>query len=239
MKASIIKHKGNLEEAGLYLTNPDNVKILQKEIQENQGELKQKHDDIICLEEEKMNLLIEVLNNNNDKDINNQIWELFASIKYPENIIKGIIEKPLDNILKINETNKMILYLDIIDSLIFDGEFCKYNKLIIEQKNSWISNFIKNESLVKYIYKVLDNLDTKTPSFQIFMVIKIFVGWLHKILKQILLLILYRKSKRLELLILMIIFKIIIQIIMEIIIIMKIMMIKKMKNLKLLIFKME
>ena len=185
MKASIIKHKGNLEEAGLYLTNPDNVKILQKEIQEKQGELKQKHDDIICLEEEKMNLLIEVLNNNNDKDINNQIWELFASIKYPENIIKGIIEKPLDNILKINETNKMILYLDIIDSLIFDGEFCKYNKLNIDQKNSWISNFIKNEGLVKYIYKVLDNLDTKTPSFQIFMVIKIFVGWLHKILLKI------------------------------------------------------
>ena len=32
MKASIIKHKGNLEEAGLYLTNPDNVKLLEKEL---------------------------------------------------------------------------------------------------------------------------------------------------------------------------------------------------------------
>jgi hypothetical protein len=29
MKASIIKHKGNIEEAGLYLTVPENVKILQ------------------------------------------------------------------------------------------------------------------------------------------------------------------------------------------------------------------
>ena len=75
------------------------------------------------------------MNNNHDKDIKNQIWEVFSSIKYPENIIKRIIEEQLDNILKINEMNKMILYLDIIDSLIFNGKFCKYNKLNIEQKN--------------------------------------------------------------------------------------------------------
>ena len=57
MKASIIKHKGNLEDAGLYLTNPDNVKLLEKELWEKQGKLEQKQDDIICLEEEKINLL--------------------------------------------------------------------------------------------------------------------------------------------------------------------------------------
>ena len=185
MKASIIKHKGNLEDAGLYLTSPENVEILKKEIQEKQGQLEQKHDDIICLEEGKMNLLIEVLNNNNDKDIYNQIWELFSSIKYPENIIKGIIGEQLDNILKINEMNKMILYLNIIDSLIFDGEFCKYNKLDVEQKNDWILNFIKNKELIKHIFSVLNKLDNKINFFHLCRVIKIFVGWFHKILIKI------------------------------------------------------
>ena len=73
----------------------------------------------------------------------------------------GIIGDQLDNILKINEMNKMILYLDIIDSLIFDGKFGKYNKLNIEQKNIWISNFMKNVQLIKNIYIALNKLDTK------------------------------------------------------------------------------
>lgn len=34
MKAAIIKHKGNIEEAGLYLTVKTNVEILQKEIED-------------------------------------------------------------------------------------------------------------------------------------------------------------------------------------------------------------
>ena len=161
MKASIIKHKGNIEEAGLYLTVSENVKILQQELDEKKNQLEQKHDDIICLEEEKLNLLIEILKINNDQDITNQIWELFSSIKYPENIIKGIIGDKLDNILNIDDMNKMILYLDIIDSLIFDGNFCKYNKLNIDQKNAWISNFIKNGELIKHIFSVLDKLDNK------------------------------------------------------------------------------
>ena len=73
----------------------------------------------------------------------------------------GIIGEQLDNILKIIEMNKMILYLDIIDSLIFDGKLCKYNKLNIEQKNIWISNFMKNVQLIKNIYIALNKLDTK------------------------------------------------------------------------------
>ena len=185
MKASIIKYKGDIENAGLYLTVPENVEILKREIEEKKRKLEQKHDDIICLEEEKINLLIEVLNNNNDQDINRQIWELFSSIKYPENTIKGIIGDPLDSILEITDVNKMILYLDIIDSLIFDGEFCKYNKLNVDQKNFWISNFIKNEGVVKHIFNVLDKLDTKMGNFQLYMILKIFIGWFHKILIKI------------------------------------------------------
>ena len=99
MKAAIIKHKGNIEEAGLYLTVKTNVEILQKEIEDKKSKLEQKKDDIICLDEGKINLLTEVLFVNNDQEIINQIWELFSTIKYPDNIINGIIGENLDNIL--------------------------------------------------------------------------------------------------------------------------------------------
>ena len=187
MKASIIKHKGDLENAGIYLTDPENVKILQRELDEKKSKMEQKHDDIICLDEEKIKLLIEVLNNNNDSDIEFQIWELFSSIKYPENVINGIIEEQLDQILNIENMNKFILFLEIINSLIFGGEFCKYNKLSIEQKNAWISNFIRNEELIKKIFVILQNLDKNTNIniSILYKILKIFIGWFHKILFKI------------------------------------------------------
>ena len=185
MKAAIIKYKGNIEEAGLYLTVPQNVQILQKEIENKKSKLEQNHDDIICLDEEKINLMIEVLSSNNDQDINNQIWELFSSIKYPETVINAIFGEDLNKILMINNVNKLILYLEIIDSLIFGGDFCKYNKLNIEQKSAWISNFIKNEELIKKIFTVLNKLDTKIGIINLYKIIKIFVGWFHKILFKI------------------------------------------------------
>ena len=145
MKAAIVKFKGNYEDAGLYLTDKTNVEIIQKELEDKKSKLEQKKDDIICLDEGKINLMIEVLQVNDDHEILSQIWELFSTIKYPDNIIKIIIEENLDNILNINDLNKLILYLEIINSLIFDGDFCKYNKLNKEQKDIWISNFIRNE----------------------------------------------------------------------------------------------
>ena len=182
MKASIIKHKGNIEDAGLYLTVPANVEILQKEIEEKKSRLEQKGDDIICLDEGKINLLIDVLNSSNDGELTAQIWELFSSIKYPDNFINIIIGEQLENILTINDTNKLILFLEIINSLIFNGEFCKYNKLSNEQKNMWISNFIRNEQLIKKIIGLLNNLNTNMDAYHLYTILKIFIGWLHKIL---------------------------------------------------------
>ena len=185
MKAAIVKFKGNYEEAGLYLTDKTNVEIIQKEIEDKKSKLEQKKDDIICLDEGKINLMIEVLQVNDDHEILSQIWELFSTIKYPDNIIKIIIEENLDNILNINDLNKLILYLEIINSLIFDGDFCKYNKLNKEQKDIWISNFIRNEKLINKIFKILDKLNNNISSYHFLRVLKIFVGWLHKILYKI------------------------------------------------------
>ena len=186
MKAAIVKFKGNYEEAGLYLTNKENVEIIQKEIEDKKSKLEQKKDDIICLDERKINLLIEVLQVNDDHEIISQIWVLFSTIKYPDNIIKEIIEENLDNILNINDMNKLILYLEIINSLIFDGDFCKYNKLNKEQKNIWISKFIRNEKLIKKIFNILNKLNNNNmSSHHLLSVLKIFVGWFHKILYKI------------------------------------------------------
>ena len=185
MKAAIIKYKGNSEEAGLYLTIPENVQILQKEIEEKKSQIEQKHDEIIYLEEEKINLLIDVLSNNSDQDIVNQIWELFSSIKYPDNMIKAIIGESMDNIFNIKDMNKMILYFEILDSLIFGGEFCKYNKVNVNQKKAWISNFIKNEALIKKIFFVLNQLNTDISSFNLYKILKIFISWFHIILLKI------------------------------------------------------
>ena len=185
MKASIIKHKGNIEEAGLYLTVPANVEILQKEIEEKKSRLEQKDDDIICLDEGKINLLIDVLNSTNDRELTTQIWELFSSIKYPDNFINIIVGEQLDNILTINDMNKLILFLEIINSLVFNGEFCKYNKLNSDQKNIWISNFIRNEQLIKKIIGMLNKLNTNMNKYHLNTILKIFIGWLHKILLNI------------------------------------------------------
>ena len=182
MKASIIKHKGNIEEAGLYLTVPANVEILKKEIEEKKSRLEQKGDDIICLDEGKIDLLIDVLNSTNDGELTAQIWELFSSIKYPDNFINIIIGEQLEKILTINDMNKLILFLEIINSLIFGGEFCKYNKLSNEHKNMWISNFIKNERLIKKIIGLLNKLNTNMEPYHLYTILKIFIGWLHKIL---------------------------------------------------------
>ena len=128
---SIIKNKGNSEEAALYLTSPENVKNLEKEIEEKNKKLKQEKkedDNIICLEQDKINLLIDILDNN-DEEISNNIWQLLSEIKYPDNLIRNVIAEDLTNLLNERNINKVILNLKLINSLIFDDDFCKFNKL--------------------------------------------------------------------------------------------------------------
>ena len=185
MKASIIKHRGNSEEAALYLTNPDNVKILEKEIEERTKKVEQNDEEIMCLEHNKIQLLLDVLNNNNDPEINRNIWQLFSEIKYPDNLIKKIIDEEFEKILSEN-INSMILFLKIINSLVFDDNFCKYNKLKKEEKNNWISSFIKKEKIIITLFSTLSNINEKNiDENKIFQIISIFINWFHKIILKI------------------------------------------------------
>ena len=186
MKESIIKHKGNFEDAALYLTEPQNVKLLQKQIEERKKGVEQNNEEIIVLEEDKINLLIEVLNQINDKEIEINIWQLFSEIKYPQNIISNNIGSELSKILADGNLNKMILNLRIINSLIFDDNFCKYNKLSKEEKSNWISKFIKDENIISHIFMTLSNLNMKLKNhFQIYLITNIFINFFHKIILKI------------------------------------------------------
>ena len=185
MKASIIKHKGNYEDAALYLTIPENVKNLEKEIENKKKRVEQKDEDIICLELKKINLLIEVLNND-DPEISRNIWELFSEIKYPEELVNKIKEEEFEKILAENNINRMILYLKIINSLIFGDNFCKYNKLEKEEKSNWISIFIKKDNIISRIFITLSTINKKMSNHnQIYKIINIFINWYYKIILKI------------------------------------------------------
>ena len=185
LKASIIKHKGDIEGSILYLTDPENITNLEKEIEEKKKEVDQVEDDIAPLEEDKINLLIEILENNNDEQISNNIWKLFSEIKYPDNIIKNIIGAQLANLLDQNMSN-MILFLKILNSLVFNDNFCKFNKIKKEQKNNWISTFIKNEQIISQIFITLSVLNEKLKdNNKIFQILQIFINWFHKIILKI------------------------------------------------------
>ena len=186
MKASIIKHKGNSEDAALYLTVPDNVKILEKEIEEKKKRVKQNNEEIMCLEQNKIELLLDVLNNSNDPEIYRNIWQLFSEIKYPDNLIKKIIGEEFEKILSEKNINCMILFLKILNSLVFDDNFCKYNKLKKEEKNNWISIFIKKENIITNLFLTLSNINEKNiDQNKIFQIISIFINWFHKIILKI------------------------------------------------------
>ena len=186
MKAAIIKNKGNAEEAAVYLMQHENVKIIQNEIEEKKKRVPQKNEEIMCLEQNRIDLLLDVLNNNNDIEISTNIWLLFSEIKYPQDLINKIIEEQFENILKIENMNKLILYLKILNSLIFDDDFCKYNKLGREEKNKWISIFIKNQNVIFSISTTLSTINKNNISHtQLYQIINIFMNWFHKIIIKI------------------------------------------------------
>ena len=186
MKEAIIEFKGNSTEAGLYLTVPENVEKLQNKIQNKICSVKPTEGEIICLEEKKIDLLIEILNNNIDREINLQVWELFSKIKYSDDIVQKIIGGNIEQIFNNQNQNRFILYLEIINSLIFGSDFCKYNILTKESRNIWISNFIKNKTLIKKIFIILNTLETQQNNeFFLFKYLNIFTIWLHKIMIKI------------------------------------------------------
>ena len=101
--------------------------------------------------EEKLNLLISLLDMNKS-DINDAVWKLLSSIKIPKNIKDMIKEKKYEMIFTEENKNKLLLYLRIINSVIFNNEnFCEIDESI--DKREWISSLMLDglQSMLKCI----------------------------------------------------------------------------------------
>ena len=208
IKLSIKKNNANTEETIMFLTEEKNIIDLQKEIDEkkkkekveNKKKQKKEEENIIPFEEDKINLLFEILNQEDDL-INDEIWKLLGSIKYPDNIINTAISEELMNVISEPNLYKMLLNIKLVNSLIFDDKFCKYNKISLDKKLNWTSNFIKNESFVNTILNKMNNIGEIKENNEIneikeegknepeigennvlkFQILSIFSNWLHNI----------------------------------------------------------
>ena len=99
------KNNGNTEETIMFLTEENKIASLKKEIEENKKKEKnenikkvKKEEEFIPLEEDKINLLFEILNQE-DNSINEEIWKLLGSIKYPDNLINKATSEELMNVI--------------------------------------------------------------------------------------------------------------------------------------------
>ena len=161
MKAALYKHRGDIENTIIYLTDENNVmNLINENENKKQNQIKdepKKKEEIICLEENRFNLLIDILNEG-DNDLNDCIWDLFSELKFPNNFIINSIENDFNNIYKENNLNKKLLILKIVNSVIFDDNtFCKNNKLNKKLKNNWISKFITTDNnIIQILNIVLD-----------------------------------------------------------------------------------
>ena len=163
MKEALYKHKGDIQNAILYMTEESNAMELLKEIESKKNVPKSK-EELICLEEDKFNLLLDILNED-DNDINDSVWDLFSEIKFQEEFIINNIEKDFDKINEEKNLNKKLLLLKIINSVIFDDKnFCKNNKVTKNVKNKWISKFISNEKFIIEILTFLSNIKMEKSS---------------------------------------------------------------------------
>ena len=211
IKLAIKKNRGNAEDTTMFLTEENNINIIKKEIEENKkkekNELKKKakkeQDYIIALEEDRINLLFDLLNQE-DNLINEEIWKLLSSIKYPDNLIERATSEELMKIIDEPNLYKMLLNIKLVNSLVFDDKFCKFNKISTEKKLNWTSKLIKNESFVNSILKKMDKIvefqeqneiieikeknegkknEDKIGENQVikFQILSIFTNWFHNI----------------------------------------------------------
>ena len=181
MKEALYKFKGDAENAITFMAEENNIQSFLHEIEEKKKNEPKKREEIICLEEDKFNLLLDILNEG-DNDLNSTIWDLFAEIKFPDIFIINAI-KLFDNIMEENNLNKKILILKIINSVIFgDNTFCKNNKLDNDIKNEWISKFVNNDIFIGQILDFLSKLNIdESNQNNCTKIISIIINWFEKI----------------------------------------------------------
>ena len=198
LKLAIINNQGNIENTILYLTDENNIENLKKEVENNKKKqqkkdnkkkvIKKEEDYIVPLEEEKIDLLLDILNEE-DNLINEEIWKLFSEMKYPDSIINKATGVGLMNVIFEPNLYKMLLNLKLVNSLIFDDKFCKFNSIPVEIKLNWVSKFITNETFVSTILNKLNDIEENQNIIEEkaqhvgvkIQILSIFTNWFHTI----------------------------------------------------------
>ena len=198
VKLALKKQIGDIENTIMYLTVENNIKSLRDEIERNKKEeeqkkkmvIKKEEEIIIPLDEDKINLLLDILNEE-DNLINDEIWKLFSEMKYPDSIINKATGVELMTVISEPNLYKMLLNLKLVNSLVFDDKFCKYNNIPIETKTNWVSKFITNESFVTSILNKLNDIGENQDSSEEekdseknmlkLQILSIFTNWFHNI----------------------------------------------------------
>ena len=190
LKLALKKNNANIEEATIYLTSEEHVIALKEEINSSKKEIAPKGSCINDMfTEDKLNLLISLLDMNKS-DINDAVWKLLSSIKIPKNIIDMIKEKKYDIIFTEENKNKLLLYLRIINSVIFNNEnFCEIDDII--DKKEWISSLMLDglQSMLKCIETNVTCTEDNVISSML-----IIMKWLHGIFFKVLLMKNYNKD---------------------------------------------
>ena len=186
MKEALYKEKGDIQNAILFLAIDENVANLKKEIEIKKKTEPKKKEEIVCLEENKFNVLLDILNEG-DNELNSSVWDLFGEINFPDGFIMNSIGNEFDNILTEKNINKKLLILKIINSVIFgDESFCKNNKLKKNLKNQWVFKFIHNEKFIKEILTILSHLKIdENEQVNYSKIISIIINWFMKIFDRI------------------------------------------------------
>ena len=186
MKEALYKNKGVVENTIVYMTEADNIARLINEIEEKKKNEPKKSEEIICLEENKFNYLLNILNEG-DSSINTSIWTLLDEIKFQDDFITNCIGEKFDKIFEEENLNKKKLILKIINSIIFeDKSFCKYNKLNKISKNKWIDKFIQNENFISNFFKRLTEIKIdENNEINISGIILIIINWFLNIFHKI------------------------------------------------------
>ena len=186
MKEALIKNKGDIQNAIIFLTEENNVESIKAEVERQKKEEPKKMEEQFCLEENQFNLLLDILNEE-DTQLNDTIWDLFSEIKFQDEFIIDSIENKFDNILEEKNLNKIILILKIINSVIFDDKtFCKNNQISKEQKNKWISKFINNKEFICKLLKFLSQYNKDEISEKnYFDIINLFMNYFKIIFSEI------------------------------------------------------
>jgi ubiquitin C-terminal hydrolase len=193
IKRALKKNNYNPDDTVIYLTDDNNLNAINREIQEdniipiNDAQSKL---NIELFNTDKINLLINLLDLDS-VSINKYIWQLFSAIKFPHSIIESLIEPGLisfNDIFDYSKPNRLLLYLRLINCLIFnDKYFTGLTRLDEVKRNEWKMNLLISGGigviidLVRNIINHLDNINSENYCHIVNLLqsMQIVTKWLH------------------------------------------------------------